>query len=164
MTVQKCLYVRNAIIHLYVRKKTYCIYVQPQNCTTKIQVVMKMECPHLSPASNRRICRLMVEQGLDGELDDFDITHYCKGNPSHCYFYRTCSIQKPVIKQLEENKPEKIQVTFFDELTKPKLGEAEISVDQDESHPLLLKFIERGFLYKVRPELMDKLITRLRRK
>lgn len=115
-----------------------------------------MECPYLSVAPNRKICRPMVEQGLDGELDHFDITHYCEGNPNHCYFYRSCNAQESAAKLLEEGKPEKIQAAFFDELSKLKLGETEISVDHDESHPLHLKLIKRGFRYKVKPEHVDK--------
>lgn len=159
MTVKKCLYVWNGIILLYVRKWTYCIHVQPQNCTTKIQTVMKMECPYLSVAPNGKICRLMVGQGLDGDLDDFDITHYCKGNPNHCYFYRSCSGQKTADKQREESAPRKIQVAFYDELSKLKLGEAKISVARDESHPLYLELIKRGFRYRVKPELEDKRVV-----
>jgi hypothetical protein len=118
---------------------------------------MKMECPYLSAASDEKICKLMTEQGLDGAIDDFDITHYCKGNPNHCYFYRLCNVQKPTIEeQLENSKPEKIQVVFFDELSKLKLGEAEISVDYDESHPLYFKLVKRGFRYRLKPEFVNK--------
>ena len=116
---------------------------------------MKMECPYLSAAPEGKICRLMVEQRLDGELDDFDITHYCKGNPNYCYFYRSCSLQKTAAEQLEENKSEKMQVAFSDEPSKLKLGEAKISVDHEKSH-LLLKLIKRGFRCRVKPELVDK--------
>ena len=115
-----------------------------------------MECHYLSVAPNGKICRLMIEQGLDGELDDFDLTHYCKENPNHCYFYRLCGAPKTAHEQHEENKPEKIQVTFYDELSKIKLGETEISVDPDESYPLHFKLIKRGFRHKVKPELVDK--------
>lgn len=116
---------------------------------------MKMECPYLSAAPKGKICWLMVEQRLDGELDDFDITHYCKGNPNYCYFYRSCSLQKTAAEQLEENKSEKMQVAFSDEPSKLKLGEAKISVDHEKSH-LLLKLIKRGFRCRVKPELVDK--------
>jgi hypothetical protein len=122
-------------------------------------MVMKMKCPYLSDGSKEKICSLMIKQGLDGELDDFDITHYCKGNPNHCYFYRSYKVQKPTNEQLEDRKPEKIQVTFFDELSKLKLEEAEISVDPDDSYPLYLKLIKRGFRCKVKPELADRWVA-----
>jgi hypothetical protein len=30
----------------------------------------------------------MIEKGLDGNLSDFDVQHFCDGNPINCYFYR----------------------------------------------------------------------------
>jgi hypothetical protein len=30
----------------------------------------------------------MIEKGLDGKISDFDIQHFCNGNPVNCYFYR----------------------------------------------------------------------------
>lgn len=69
-----------------------------------------MECPYLSAASDRRICRLMVGQRLDGELDDFDVTHYCKGNPNYCFFFRSYSSRTQVTGQLEENEPKEPNV------------------------------------------------------
>ena len=110
MSVQKRLYVSGQYNIVYVRKWTYCIYVQPQNCLTKMQVVMKMECPYLSAVSDRRICRLMVGQRLDGELDDFDISHYCKGNPNYCFFFRSYSSRTQVTGQPEKNEPKKPNV------------------------------------------------------
>ena len=107
MSVQKRLYVSEQYNILYVRKWTYSIYVQPQNCLTKRHVVMKMECPYLSAASDRRICRLMVGQRLDGEVDDFDVSHYCKGNPGYCFFFRSYSNRTQVAVQLEGNEPKK---------------------------------------------------------
>ena len=101
----------------------------------------------------------MIKEGLDGELDDFDITHYCKGNPNHCYFYRSCRVQKSTSEQIEDRKPEKIQVVFYDELSKLKLGETEISVDHDDCHPLYFKLIKRGFRYRVKPELVGKWVV-----
>jgi len=50
-----------------------------------------MDCPYSSVTQNEKICRLMEVQGLDAELDDFDLTHYCKGNPNHCFFFRSCN-------------------------------------------------------------------------
>ena len=98
----------------------------------------------------------MVEQGLDGELDDFDRTHYCNGNPNHCYFYRSCSVQKPANEQLEENKPEKIQVGFFDELSKLDVGESKTFINNHEPRPFYSELTKRGFRYRVKQESEDK--------
>ncbi len=136
----------------------------PKLYNKKYKKVIKMECPYLSVTQKAKICSLMVEQGLDGKIDDFDITHYCKGTQNHCYFYRSFGVQKPVAEHLEESKPEKIQVAFCDEPSMLRLEEPETSVDHDELHPLPSKLVKRGLCYKVKPELVDKLISRLRRK
>ncbi len=47
-----------------------------------------MKCPFLLADPKEKVCRQMLKQGLDGELEDFDIAHYCIGNPNHCFFYR----------------------------------------------------------------------------
>jgi hypothetical protein len=68
--------------------------------------VIKMECPYLFIDPGRKICRQMTEQGLDGELDDFDVTHYCKGNPNHCFFFRFNNNRIQVTGQSEGNEPD----------------------------------------------------------
>jgi len=35
-----------------------------------------------------KTCRRMLEDGLDAEVADFDIEHYCRGNPTCCYYFR----------------------------------------------------------------------------
>ncbi|MFB0514952.1 MAG: hypothetical protein ACETVQ_05180 [Candidatus Bathyarchaeia archaeon] len=66
--------------------------------------VIKMECPYLLIDPSRKICRQMTEQGLDGELDDFDVNHYCKGNPNYCFFFRFYNNRIQVTGQPEENE------------------------------------------------------------
>ncbi len=68
--------------------------------------VIKMECPYLLIDPSRKICRKMTEQGLDGELDNFDVTHYCKGNPNHCFFFRFYNNRIQVAGQPEGNAPD----------------------------------------------------------
>lgn len=51
-----------------------------------------MKCPHLRNSPPK--CIRMIERGLDGNVSDFDIEHYCDGNPINCYFYRVLSSQK----------------------------------------------------------------------
>jgi len=45
-----------------------------------------MKCPYIS--NNPPKCIKMIEEGLDGKVSDFDIQHFCNGNPVNCYFYR----------------------------------------------------------------------------
>ena len=116
---------------------------------------MKMECLHLSVVADNKICKLMANQRLDGTLDEFDIKHYCKGNPNLCYFHRLHTVQKPANRQPEENQSEAIQVDFDDQLLKPKLEEAEISLNLNEPPPLYFELIRRGFRHRVKLELED---------
>jgi len=45
-----------------------------------------MKCPYVRNSPPK--CIRMIEKGLDGNLTDFDIQHYCDGKPINCYFYR----------------------------------------------------------------------------
>jgi len=47
-----------------------------------------MKCPYLS-SSSQRICKRMIEASLDGEVSNFDIEHFCRGNPFYCYYFRS---------------------------------------------------------------------------
>jgi hypothetical protein len=46
-----------------------------------------MRCPYLSSASSKE-CVKMLEQNIDDELSDFDLKHFCDGNPVYCYYFR----------------------------------------------------------------------------
>ena len=48
-----------------------------------------MRCQYLSNIEGRKICRRMLEEGKDAEVSDFDVQHFCVGNPMCCYYYRT---------------------------------------------------------------------------
>lgn len=65
-----------------------------------------MGCPYLQTDTDRKVCRQMVEQGLDGEIDDFDVIHYCRGNPNHCFFFRFYHRGTQTTAQLEEDGSE----------------------------------------------------------
>jgi hypothetical protein len=67
---------------------------------------MKMRCPYLFVESERRVCKQLIEYGLDEELDDFDISHYCEGNPNHCFYFRLYGNRKEVTESPEENVSE----------------------------------------------------------
>jgi len=51
-----------------------------------------MKCPYLRNSPPK--CIRMIEKGLDGKISDFDIQHFCDGNPVNCYFYRLPPSQK----------------------------------------------------------------------
>ena len=44
-----------------------------------------MQCPYLS---NENECIKMLEEKLIEDLTDFDLKHFCKGNPAYCYYFR----------------------------------------------------------------------------
>lgn len=62
---------------------------------------VRMECFHLLCEASKKVCRQMLERGLDGELDDFDVAHYCKGNPNYCFFFRFGNTRSHVIEESE---------------------------------------------------------------
>lgn len=51
-----------------------------------------MRCPYLSSASSKE-CVKMLEQNMEDELSDFDLKHFCDGNPVYCYYFRLPHLQ-----------------------------------------------------------------------
>lgn len=51
-----------------------------------------MKCPYLSNASKKE-CVKMLAENMDGEISDFDLEHFCDGNPVYCYYFRLPSLQ-----------------------------------------------------------------------
>lgn len=51
-----------------------------------------MKCPYLSTAS-KKVCVKMLENQLKDEITDFDIKHFCDGNPIYCYYFRLPAIE-----------------------------------------------------------------------
>ena len=51
------------------------------------KVGKRMKCPYLSIASSKE-CVKMLEQNMDEKLSDFDLKHFCDGNPVYCYYFR----------------------------------------------------------------------------
>jgi len=72
------------------------------SCPTKLQVASQMQCPHLILKEGTKVCRRMLEEGLDGEVNEFDIKHYCKDNPTCCYYFRASSRTSNLKMQLRE--------------------------------------------------------------
>ncbi|NIR86182.1 hypothetical protein GWO13_00885, partial [Candidatus Bathyarchaeota archaeon] len=46
---------------------------------------LRAKCPNLRPD---KTCTRMIKEGLDGNISDFDIKHFCDGNPILCYYFR----------------------------------------------------------------------------
>jgi hypothetical protein len=46
-----------------------------------------MKCPYLSSASKKE-CVKMLAENMGGELSEFDLKHFCDGNPVYCYYFR----------------------------------------------------------------------------
>jgi len=47
-----------------------------------------MPCPYLSVKDGLKICKRMEKETIDSTVSDFDIQHYCNGNPVNCYYFR----------------------------------------------------------------------------
>jgi len=62
------------------------------NKNTEKKEESQMNCPYLRNSPPK--CIRMIENGLDGKLSNFDIQHFCDGNPVNCYFYRLTPSQK----------------------------------------------------------------------
>ena len=92
-----------------------------------------MRCPYLSKAS-KKICVKMLELKLKGELTDFDIRHYCTGNPIFCYYFRLPQIEK-------EMEKKKLRTIFEGEIPQLKL-KREIEVTPEEIKLLKPKIVE----------------------
>jgi len=90
-----------------------------------------MKCPYLSEAS-KKICVKMLELKLKGELTDFDIRHYCTGNPIFCYYFRLPQIER-------EMEKKKLRTIFEGEIPQPK---REIKVTSEEIKLLKAKIVE----------------------
>lgn len=80
-----------------------------------------MRCPYLSAAS-KKICVRMLELGPDEELTDFDIKHYCTGNPIFCYYFRLPQIEEKIKKQ-------KAKIIFEGEIQRSKRKLLEVRKD-----------------------------------
>jgi len=93
-----------------------------------------MKCPYLSEAS-KKICVKMLELKLKGDLTDFDIRHYCTGNPIFCYYFRLPQIEK----EMKENEKKTLKEIFREEILRPK---PEIKVNSEEARILKPKIVE----------------------
>jgi hypothetical protein len=73
-----------------------------------------MECPCLSECKGKKVCMEMLEKGIDDEVSDFDLEHYCQGNPVNCYFFR-------MLKREEADQPQKkLMEKLEDSLQQPE--------------------------------------------
>jgi len=58
------------------------------NCLTAVQVALNVQCPHLSDKEGKKICQKLLDEGMEGEVSDFDVQHFCAANPMYCYYFR----------------------------------------------------------------------------
>ncbi len=76
--------------------------------------IIRVKCPYFRKTPNKT-CVRMAEKGLDAELSDFDIKHFCNGNPINCFFFR----QAPPKKEDETKLPSR-KHHFFNIRIKPR--------------------------------------------
>jgi hypothetical protein len=92
--------------------KTYCILDKQENCSTK-KHVEKMPCPYLSNSS-KNVCTKMLEANMNADLTDFDLKHFCDGDPIYCYYYRSAITQDtakdPTIEQETTPPPQPAEI------------------------------------------------------
>jgi len=69
-----------------------------------------MECPHLSVNDGKKTCKKMEAVGMEGELSNFDVQHYCQSNPINCYYFRTSDNETTV--QSEKTLKHKLSQIF----------------------------------------------------
>jgi hypothetical protein len=97
---------------------------------------MKTECPYLLEESGKKTCKQMIEHGLDEELDDFDITHYCRGNPNYCFYFRFFSgkeqVTEPQQESVSENPTVLASTIVLHEASKPNEFQESFSDESDK--------------------------------
>jgi len=52
-----------------------------------------MRCPYLS-STTKKVCLKMLEAKISGDLNDFDMKHFCQGDPNRCYYFRLPQLQE----------------------------------------------------------------------
>ena len=62
-----------------------------------------MKCPYLSSGSKKE-CVKMLSQDMVDTLTDFDLKHFCDGNPIYCYYFRLppTKMKRQTMKPLKE--------------------------------------------------------------
>jgi len=72
-----------------------------------------VKCPYFR--SPNKICAKMAEKGLDARVSDFDVQHFCNGDPINCFFFRLSPSKK-------EDEPKAIswKHRFFNMRIKPR--------------------------------------------
>jgi hypothetical protein len=62
-----------------------------------------VKCPYLSSASKKE-CVKMLAEDIGGELSEFDLKHFCDGNPVYCYYFRLPATQS--VSRLQKTEAE----------------------------------------------------------
>jgi len=64
--------------------------------------VKRMQCPYLSSTSKKE-CVKMLAANIEEELSEFDLEHFCDGNPVFCYYFRLPALELAT-KRVSETK------------------------------------------------------------
>ncbi len=86
-----------------------------------------MKCPYLSSASKKK-CVKMSAENLDEELTEFDMKHFCDGNPVYCYYFRSPSAQ-PLERFAKKETPIE---TLPEEIPLPTVITRNITLEKNE--------------------------------
>ena len=85
------------ILYMRETEKLFNKNTEGVNMETTVQKQRKdirhVRCPYFRKSPNK-ICVRMAEKGLDARLSDFDIQHFCNGNPINCFFFRSSPPKK----------------------------------------------------------------------
>jgi hypothetical protein len=73
--------------------------VQHKNRKTR-----KMQCPYLE-TNPKRTCKKMLEAEVDEAISDFDLAHYCEGNPICCYYRFSITQDTQETSAADQEKP-----------------------------------------------------------
>ena len=109
------------ILYMRETKKLFNKNTQPEGVKVEKPVqkqrqgkdIKHVKCPYFRNSPNN-ICVRMTEKGLDARLSDFDIQHFCNGNPINCFFFRL-----PPPKKEDETKRFLRKHRFFNIRRKP---------------------------------------------
>lgn len=89
-----------------------------------------MRCPYLSNAT-KKVCVKMLEAKISGDLNDFDIKHFCNGDPIYCYYFRLPRLEKANENPVETEPKILLAPTLSNE-KKPLLSIKDLLLRPDE--------------------------------
>jgi hypothetical protein len=91
-----------------------------------------MRCPYLSSAT-KKVCVKMLEAQVSGELNDFDIKHFCDGDPVYCYYFRLPQLRKATESSTAESEEKPLPPLIPSPEKKPLTPLKELLFKPDEN-------------------------------